>query len=123
MGFAANRNVFALQLLLLAALQIIHLDKLTLWFNNGRFYVASVLLLGVYLTFSRSGIIIGIILVLLLLVLKLISRKNIVQIMVQCCLLFAFLYIGANLFWFGSAKSRSVMGRWAGFLCGGQLGG
>ena len=76
MGFAANRNVFALQLLLLAALQIIHLDKLTLWFNNGRFYMASVLLLGVYLTFSRSGIIIGIILVLLLLVLKLISRKT-----------------------------------------------
>ncbi len=98
MGFAANRNVFALQLLLLAALQIIHLDKLTLWFNNGRFYMASVLLLGVYLTFSRSGIIIGIILVLLLLVLKLISRKNIVQIMVQCCLLFAFLYVVDNLF-------------------------
>lgn len=92
-GFAANRNAFALQLLMVLALQISYLNNSRGWLHNVNLWIISVFIIGIYLTFSRSGLITIITLLLFLLALGLVRKRNIMQIILLSCSIVAFFFV------------------------------
>jgi len=95
MGYAGNRNAFAIQLLTVLSLFFAKLkctETMSDAFRNRNYWMISFLLMGVYLTFSRSGIITALFLMFLFRGVGVFRTKDILVLILQASILVGSLY-------------------------------